>query len=89
MAEIIYRDDKEQQKVQAFITEKKIAWESQELQNSINAERKGESYTEKPFPEIPEAEALAAVRDGWKSKLEIAFEKKRKREEAKGIKWVK
>lgn len=89
MAEIIYRDDREKQKVKAFINEKRIAWETQECQNCINAERKGETYTEKPFPEISETEALAAVRDGWKSKLEIAFEKKRKREQAKGIKWVK
>lgn len=87
MAEgIFYRSDKEQQKVESFIREKKMDFEREQLLNSINAERKGETYQEQEFPGVDKSEALAAVRDGWKSKLELAFERKRKREEKRGIK---
>lgn len=87
MAEdIFYRSDKEQQKVESFIREKKMDFEREQLLNSINAERKGETYQEREFPGVDKSEALAAVRDGWKSKLELAFERKRKREEKRGIK---
>lgn len=87
MAEdIFYRSEKEQQKVEAFIREKKMEFERQELLNAISAERKGETYQEKEFEGVDKSEALAAVRDGWKSKLELAFERKRKREEKRGIK---
>ena len=87
MAEdIFYRSDKEQQKVESFIREKKMDFERKQLLNSINAERKGETYQEQEFPGVDKSEALAAVRDGWKSKLELAFERKRKREEKRGIK---
>jgi len=87
MAEdIFYRSDKEQQKVESFIREKKMDFEREQLLNSINAERKGETYQEQEFPGVDKSEAIAAVRDGWKSKLELAFERKRKREEKRGIK---
>lgn len=87
MAEdIFYRSEKEQQKVEAFIREKKMEFERQELLNAISAERNGETYQEKEFEGVDKSEALAAVRDGWKSKLELAFERKRKREEKRGIK---
>lgn len=87
MAEdIFYRSDKEQQKVEAFIREKKMDFERQELLNAINAKRKGETYQEQEFPGVDKSEAIAAVRDGWKSKLDLAFERKRKREEKRGIK---
>ncbi len=89
MAEdIFYRSDKEQQKVESFIREKKMDFEREQLLNSINAERKGETYQEQEFPGVDKSEALAAVRDGWKSKLELAFERKRKREEKLGIKYM-
>ena len=86
MAEdIFYRSDKEQQKVESFIREKKMDFEREQLLNAISAERKGETYQEQEFPGVDKSEALAAVRDGWKSKLELAFERKRKREEKRGI----
>ena len=89
MAEdIFYRSDKQQQKVESFIREKKMDFEREQLLNSINAERKGETYQEQEFPGVDKSEALAAVRDGWKSKLELAFERKRKREEKLGIKYM-
>ena len=87
MAEVLYRTEKERQQVETFIREKKMDFERQESLNAIDAERRGESYQEKDFPGVSEHEALAAVRDGWKSKLDLAFERKRKREEARGIKW--
>lgn len=80
MEEIIYRTEKERQQVETFIREKKMDFERQERLNAIEAERKGETYQEKDFPGVSEKEALAAVRDGWKSKLDLAFERKRKRE---------
>ena len=86
MAEMLYRTEKERQQVETFIREKKMDFERQELLNAINAKRKGETYQEQEFPGVDKSEALAAVRDGWKSKLELAFERKRKREEKRGIK---
>lgn len=87
MAEVLYIDMKEKQKVETFIREKKNDFERQELLKAIDAEKKGETYEEKEFPGVDEAEALAAVRAGWKSYLDKAFERKRKKEEALGIKW--
>jgi hypothetical protein len=87
MEEVFYRDEKERQQVESFIREKKWDFERQECVNAIDAERRGEPYQEKDFPGVSEQEALSAVRDGWKSKLDLAFERKRKREEARGIRW--
>lgn len=81
--EIFYRSEKEQQRVEAFIRERRSDFEREQLLNAISAERKGETYQEQEFPGVDKSEALAAVRAGWKSKLEIAFAKKYQRE-AKG-----
>lgn len=87
MAEVFYRDEKERQQVETFIREKKEEFEYKEFIKVMEAERNFETYDPKEFPGVSKAEALAAVRDGWKSKLDLAFERKRKREEAMGIKW--
>lgn len=84
--DVFYRSEKEQQRVEAFIRERRSDFEREQLLNAISAERKGETYQEQEFPGVDKSEALAAVRDGWKSKLELAFERKRKREEKRGIK---
>lgn len=84
--DVFYRSEKEQQKVEAFIRERRSDFEREQLLKAISAERKGETYQEQEFPGVDKSEALAAVRDGWKSKLELAFERKRKREEKRGIK---
>ena len=88
MDQVIYKDEKEQQKVESFIREKKDVFERQEELNAHEARVKGEVYQKKEFPGISEEEALNIVRTGWKSRLEQAFERKRRREEARGIKYI-
>ena len=83
MEEVFYRTQEERERVFNFIREKKDEFMHQESINASVAKNKGEIYVEKEFPGVSEAEALAAVRAGWKSKLEIAFAKKYQRE-AKG-----
>lgn len=87
MEEVFYRSEKERQQVEAFTRERKEEFDRQEMMKAKAAELKFETYEPKEFPGVDENEAIAAVRDGWKSKLDIAFERKRKREEARGIKW--
>ena len=80
MDEVFYRSEKEQQQVAAFIREKKEEFDRMELEKKGKAFSNNETYEPKEFPGVDEREALAAVRDGWKSKLDLAFERKRKRE---------
>ncbi len=88
MGEIYYSSERERQNVACYIKEQKDAFDYQERQNQLEAEREGKTYEIKEFQGIDEAKALEAVRAGWKSRLDIAFEKKKKREQAKGI-WPK
>ena len=80
MADVFYRDEKERQNVESFIREKKEEFERQEFMKEADAKVKGETYDPKEFPGVSEVEALAAVRDGWKSRLDLMFERKYKRE---------
>ena len=41
---------------------------------------KGREYEPREFPGFDETVALQAIRNGWRSKLDLAFDKKRKRE---------
>ncbi len=85
MAEIFYTSEKERQNVEAFIREQKEAFERDEMQKQIAAEREGKTYEMKEFQGVEESKALEAVRAGWKSRLDILFEKKKQREIALGI----
>lgn len=70
----------ERERVDLFIREQRTEWERNEEQKMHLAALKGEEYTPQDFPGYNEQEALNAVRAGWKSKLDMMFEKKRKRE---------
>ena len=73
----------ERTRVEMFIREQAMDWESQERQKAFLASRSGEKYDPLPFPGFNENAALQAVRSGWKSKLDLLFEKKFKREGVK------
>lgn len=85
----LYMNKEEEKRVQSFIDEKRSDFEKEQDMLEYNAKRRGETYQRKEFQPISEDEALQVVRLGWKSHLEIMFEKKRKQEEAQGIKWGK
>lgn len=76
----IYFNEQEKERTQLFLKEKKMTWEREQDMNAILAERKGETYERQPFPEISEKDALQCVRAGWKSELDLRFEKKAKKE---------
>lgn len=70
----------EKQRVEMFIREQAQEWEQLERQKAFLATRNGEKYEVKDFPGFDENAALQAVRSGWKSQLDLMFEKKFKRE---------
>lgn len=71
---------KERERLQMFINEQREDWEQQERQKAFLAHREGKKYDPLPFPGFDENAALQAVRSGWKSKLDLMFEKKYKKE---------
>ena len=70
----------EQARVASFIREQENEWDERERATMYNERLKGKDYEPQPFPGFDEATALQAVRNGWKSKLDLAFERKRKQE---------
>lgn len=70
----------ERTRVEMFIREQAMDWEQQEQQKAFLASRKGEKYEVKDFPGFDENAALQAIRSGWKSKLDLMFEKKFRKE---------
>lgn len=70
----------EKERVASFIREQQAEWDEQERQKMYAERLKGVEYEPQPFPGFDEATALQAVRNGWKSKLDLAFERKRKQE---------
>lgn len=70
----------ERAKIAAFKREAKMEFEREETLNQLAAERMGQTYEPKTFEDINDADALAAVRAGWKSRLEKAFERKGRKE---------
>lgn len=76
----LYLNDKEKERTQMFIQEKKQEFEREQDTNELMAERKGETYIRQEFSPISEDDALAAVRAGWKSQLDLRFEKKGRKE---------
>lgn len=73
----------ERERVQMFIREQEREWNAEERQKAFLAHRNGEEYEVKDFPGFDENAALQAIRSGWKSKLDLLFEKKFKREGVK------
>lgn len=70
----------ERTRVEMFIREQAQEWDAEERQKAFLASRKGENYEVKDFPGFDENAALQAVRNGWKSKLDLMFERKFRRE---------
>lgn len=70
----------ERERLQMFINQQRQDWEQQEQQKAFLAHRNGEEYEVKDFPGFDENAALQAIRSGWKSKLDLMFEKKYKKE---------
>ena len=82
MSELIMTTE-ERTKVEMFIREQREEWDAREQQKAFLAHRNGEEYEVKDFPGFDENAALQAIRSGWKSKLDLLFEKKFKREGVK------
>lgn len=83
--ELIVMTSEEQEKVNSFKTEHKMKWEKEQHLLEMEAEYKGETFTPGEYKEVSDADALAAVRAGWKSFLDKQFEKKWKREKKQDI----
>ena len=77
---MVFINDNEKKRTQAFINEKKRQWEREQDLNETCARNKGESYQRQEFPEISEEDALQAVRAGWQSELDLMFDRKGRRE---------
>ena len=86
MAEI-FMTDAEKVKVETFIRELKTKFERDEFDKKLGAERRGEQYEPKEFVAPSEEVALAQVRAGWQSWLDKKFAQKRRKDNARGIKW--
>lgn len=83
--ESVVMTSEEQKKVNSFKIEHKMKWEREQYLLKVEAEHKGETFTPGEYKEVSDADALAAVRAGWKSELDKAFEKKWKREKKQGL----
>lgn len=70
----------ERERVQMFTDEQEREWNAEERQKAFLAHREGKKYEPQPFPGFDENAALQAIRSGWKSKLDLLFEKKYQRE---------
>lgn len=70
----------ERTRVETFTREQREEWDAREQQKAFLAHRNGEEYEVKDFPGFDENAALQAIRSGWKSKLDLLFEKKYQRE---------
>ena len=72
--------EQERDKIEAFKREKRTEFDRQEQLRQLEAERKGEEYTPQTYSEPSDEDCLSVVRNGWKSRLDIMFERKGKRE---------
>lgn len=70
----------ERRLIKAFQYEQQREFEQDERYKEAVARLKGENYEPQPFPGVDEEIALDAVRRGWKSGLDRAFERKARRE---------
>ena len=70
----------ERARVRMLINEQRELWNAEERQKAFLASRNGEEYEVKDFPGFDENAALQAVRSGWKSQLDLMFEKKYREE---------
>lgn len=66
--------------MQSFVNEQQREHEREELAKAADARLRGEAYEPQQFAGIDEAIALDAVRRGWKSPLDKAFERKARKE---------
>ena len=85
--EQVYLSEKEQQQMSAFKWEHKMNFQREQILLENEAKQKGENFVPSQYVEVSDETALAAVRAGWKSGLDKQFDKKRKREAARGINW--
>ena len=85
--ESVFMTEQEQKKVESFKNENRIKWEREQTRLEIEAERNGEAFTPGVYQEVSDKDALAAVRAGWKSWLDMKFEQKKKRDLARGYDW--
>lgn len=80
MADMLFVTQNEKERVASFIRQQEDEWNEQERAKMYSERLKGIDYEPQPFPGFDEATALQAVRNGWKSRLDLRFEKKRKQE---------
>ena len=83
--ESVVMTSEEREKVESFKNECKRNWEREQYLLEAEAEGKGETFISGTYQEVSDADALAAVRAGWKSELDKRFEKKWEREKKQGI----
>ena len=82
--ESVVMTSEEGKKVRSFKNEHKTNWEREQFLLEVDAEHRGETFTPSQYVEVSDADALAAVRAGWKSGLDKAFERKWEIEKARG-----
>ena len=78
--ELLTTTEREKERVATFIREQEAEWNAQEQQTMFAKRLQGKDYEPRPFPGFDENVALAQVRNGWKSKLEMRFEAKKRKE---------
>ena len=81
----VFMTTEEQEKVESLKRTNRLNWDLEQKRLEADAERKGEAFTPGVYEEVSDADALAAVRAGWRSELDRAFEKKFKREKVRGF----
>lgn len=72
--------DQERAKIESFKRELRNKFDQSEHLRKLEAGRKGENYVPSTYTEPSEAECLATIRAGWKSQLDMRFERKFKRQ---------
>ncbi|MBR6456792.1 MAG: hypothetical protein IKT22_07460 [Prevotella sp.] len=80
MVQKTFISEEERRLMKAFEYERKFEHNQNELSKQARARLRGETYEPQPFGGVDEEIALDAVRRGWKSGLDRAFEKKARKE---------
>lgn len=80
MEQKTYISDEERRAMKSFENERQREHDRNELNKQHCARLRGETYEPQPFGGVSEEIALDAVRRGWKSPLQKAFDRKSRKE---------
>lgn len=80
MEQKTYITDEERRAIKSFEYERQREHDRNELNKQHCARLRGETYEPQPFGGVSEEIALDAVRRGWKSPLQQAFDRKSRKE---------